>query len=394
MPETQLLETVELDVLLVDVLFVTEQDQIPSQLISRLDEKSRQWRKISVDEFLSDVCPPDSVGTVILDTSEITPSLREDVCQTVHRFEQKNIATILLNDHIDFPFDNFRLATMLESYSFEEILGRIESSLTYRNDVGTFVETEQKDLADTELSEQLKVAGQVQRDFLPTQLPDLDRFKWSTMFRPADWVSGDIYDVARLDEEHIGFYIADAVGHSMPAALLTMFIKQAIVMRRTTGNDYEIFSPLKVVQALNARMCEQALSGCFFATVCYCLLNTTTLEMTYVRGGHPYPIFIRDGKPTQLESTGGLIGVFGDTEFEQETVQLQSGDKLLLYSDGGEDMIGGCTDQSSFEFTQQFIDLSKRSIDGIIEGLEDTADDRDLPHAEIDDVTAVGLEIL
>jgi sigma-B regulation protein RsbU (phosphoserine phosphatase) len=214
------------------------------------------------------------------------------------------------------------------------------------------------------------------------------------LFRPADWVSGDIYDIKRLDEKHIGFYIADAVGHSMPAALLTMFIKQAIVMRRTDGNDYQIFTPLEVIASLNARMCDQCLSGCFFATVCYCLLDTETLELTFVRGGHPYPILIRDGKPMQLESTGGLIGVFEDTEFRQETVQLQHGDKLLLYSDGGEDTIGGCTDDSTFEFTKQFIDLSKRPIDAMIEELQDLADDRDLPDAEIDDVTAVGLEIL
>jgi serine phosphatase RsbU (regulator of sigma subunit) len=394
MSETQLLEFTELDVLLVDVLFVTEQAQIPLQIIDRLDEKSCRWRKISVDDFLNDVCSPDSVGTVILDTSEVVSSLREDVCRAVRRFEHENIATILLNDHLDFPFGNFRFATMLESYSFEEILGRIESNLAYRRDVGKFVEIKQQEPAGTEFSDQLKVAGQVQRDFLPDHLPDSDSLKWATLFRPADWVSGDIYDVKRLDEKHIGFYIADAVGHSMPAALLTMFIKQAIVMRQTEGNDYEIFSPLDVIAALNARMCDQCLSGCFFATVCYCLLDTETLKMTFVRGGHPYPILIRDGKPMQLESTGGLIGVFKDTEFRQETVQLQHGDKLLLYSDGVEDTIGGCTQDSTFEFMRRFIDLSQRPIDAMIEELGNMANDRDLPDAEIDDVTVLGLEIL
>ena len=394
MPETQLLETIELDALPVDVLFVTEQKAIPSQIVVRLDEKPRQWRKVSVDDFLSGVCTADGVGTVVLDTSEVTLSLREKICRMVRRLEQENIATILLNDHIDFPLDNFRLAAMLESYSFEEILGRIESNLTYHTDAAGSIETEQKDPVSSGLSDQLKMAGQVQRDFLPGHLPDSDRLKWSTLFRPADWVSGDIYDVQRLDEEHIGFYIADAVGHSMPAALLTMFLKQAIVMRETKGNDYEIFDPIDVIRSLNARMCEQCLSGCFFATVCYCLLDTTTLEMTFVRGGHPYPILIRDGKPAQLESTGGLIGVFEDTEFRQETVQLQSGDKLLLYSDGGEDMIGGCNADGIFEFTQQFIDMAQTPIDEMITRLEDTADKCDLPHEEIDDVTAVGLEIL
>ncbi|MCJ7730115.1 MAG: SpoIIE family protein phosphatase, partial [Sedimentisphaerales bacterium] len=83
--------------------------------------------------------------------------------------------------------------------------------------------------AMSSLTEQLRLAGQVQRDFLPSYLPDNDRLRWAAIFLPAECVSGDIYDVARLDEQHIGFYIADVVGHGMPAALLTIFIKQALV---------------------------------------------------------------------------------------------------------------------------------------------------------------------
>ena len=97
-------------------------------------------------------------------------------------------------------------------------------------------------LADN-LAEQLRMAGLVQRDFLPTKLPNCDQLQWATTFWPAEWVSGDIYDVARLDEQHIGFYIADVVGHGMPAALLTIFLKQTLIMRETTGNKYRIFSP-------------------------------------------------------------------------------------------------------------------------------------------------------
>ena len=78
-----------------------------------------------------------------------------------------------------------------------------------------------------DIREQLEMAGRVQRNFLPAALPESERFRFAALFKPADWVSGDIYDATRLDETHIGFYIADAVGHSVPAALLTIFIKQA-----------------------------------------------------------------------------------------------------------------------------------------------------------------------
>ena len=93
------------------------------------------------------------------------------------------------------------------------------------------------------MAEQLRMAGLVQRDFLPSQLPNSDRLRWAAIFLPAEWVSGDIYDIVRIDEQHIGFYVVDVVGHGMPAALLTIFLKQALVMRETTGNSYRIFSP-------------------------------------------------------------------------------------------------------------------------------------------------------
>ena len=75
-----------------------------------------------------------------------------------------------------------------------------------------------KVLADN-LTEQLRLAGLVQQDFLPAKLPNTDEIRWSTIFLPAEWVSGDIYDIVRIDEQHIGFYVADIVGHGMPAAL-------------------------------------------------------------------------------------------------------------------------------------------------------------------------------
>ena len=115
-------------------------------------------------------------------------------------------------------------------------------------------------------------------------------------------MSGDIYDVARVDEKHIGFYIADVDGHGMPAALLTMYLKQAIMMRETTGNSYRVFQPEKVLAKLNLRMTEQKLSGNQFVTCCYCLLNIETLELTFARGGHPYPILIRSGCHSQIKS--------------------------------------------------------------------------------------------
>jgi len=249
-------------------------------------------------------------------------------------------------------------------------------------------------LAD-DTAEQLRMAGQVQRNFLPDQLPNSDTVRWEVVFSPADWVSGDIYDIARLDEQHIGFYVADAVGHSMPAALLTMFLKQAITMRQTTGNEYRIFEPAEVIGNLNAKMLEQHLAAGLFATCCYCLLNVATLHMTYARAGHPYPVLIRkDSGPEQLESRGGLLGVFDDTELKQETLRLASGDKVFVYSDGCDSLIGRCSEQNEFIFNDRFCSIIDLPIEQMMAQFDSLVKNRPLQPAQIDDVTAIGLEIL
>jgi len=85
-----------------------------------------------------------------------------------------------------------------------------------------------------ELDEEIRLAARLQQDFLPRRLPKVGSSRFSVYYQPAGFVSGDIYDVARLDETRIGFYVADAVGHGLPAALLTMFIKEALQTKRIT----------------------------------------------------------------------------------------------------------------------------------------------------------------
>ena len=251
-----------------------------------------------------------------------------------------------------------------------------------------------KALADN-LTEQLRLAGLVQQDFLPARLPQSDQIRWATVFLPAEWVSGDIYDVVRVDEQHIGFYVADVVGHGMPAALLTIFLKQALVMRETIGNNYRVFSPAEVVKNLNLRMAAQELSGYQFATCCYGLLNTKTLQLTYARAGHPYPILIRPGKPPeQLEERGSLLGIFEQAEFGQSTIQLQPGDKLLIYSDGAEPFIGQFDDQGGFDFNEEFHKLEDSPIDEMVDSLNALFQNQEIESSRIDDVTLMGLEIL
>ena len=134
-------------------------------------------------------------------------------------------------------------------------------------------------------------------------------------------------------------------------------------MRETAKNSYHIFPPAEVIRNLNVRMTTQRLSGYQFATCCYCLLNIKTLKLTYARAGHPYPILIRPlQQPQQLKIRGSLLGIFEQAEYAQQSVQLQRGDKLLLYSDGAEPFIGNFDPVVGFNFCKEFCEIKDLPI--------------------------------
>jgi serine phosphatase RsbU (regulator of sigma subunit) len=187
------------------------------------------------------------------------------------------------------------------------------------------------------LDEELKLAARVQQDFLPKSMPKIGPLRFHTLFRPAAHVSGDLYDVMRLDESHVGFYMADAVGHGMPAALLTMFLKQALVTKVIDHTGYRLLQPSVTMQKLNDALVAQNLSTATFATALYGNINYRTLKLTFARGGHPDPILLsRDGELRILQSEGALLGIFPDDVYQQSAVELQPGDRVFIYSDGVE----------------------------------------------------------
>jgi serine phosphatase RsbU (regulator of sigma subunit) len=204
------------------------------------------------------------------------------------------------------------------------------------------------------IDEELRLAARLQQDFLPKTLPQLGQIHFHTLFRPASHVSGDFYDVLRLDETHIGFYIADAVGHGVPAALLTMFIKHALATKQIGLGGYRLLTAAETMTKLNDTLIEQALSAATFATALYGTVDIATREVTFARGGHPLPLLLRaGGEMESLPCEGGLLGVFPDEKFEQRSITLEPGDRLLLVTDGVEVAFGGDIATSSQRWCEE-----------------------------------------
>jgi sigma-B regulation protein RsbU (phosphoserine phosphatase) len=255
------------------------------------------------------------------------------------------------------------------------------------------------------LDEELRLAARLQQDFLPKKLPQLGAVRFHTLFRPAGYVSGDLYDAMRLDERHVGFYIADAVGHGMPAALLTMFLKHALVTKDiappvepSTPNapaTYRLLDPGEALRRLNQTLLDQNLSAATFATALYGMIDLETLECRVAKAGHPTPMLLRhDGQVEPLEADGCLLGIFPDEAFETQVFHLKPGDRIVLYTDGIEVCFA---DDRILDSTRWRDELVRRRHLGGKQLLEDFAHHLDQESGSLDpsdDLTMMVVEVL
>ncbi len=248
-----------------------------------------------------------------------------------------------------------------------------------------------------EVDQELRLASRLQRDFLPKELPAVDDVRFAALYRPATWVSGDVYDVRRLDEHTLGFYIADAVGHGVAAGLLTMFLRQSITGKRIEGNSYVITPPHEILDSLNQDLTLQDLPNCQFVTALYATIDTLTHELVYSRGGHPHPIHVSaEGQCVESRVTGGLLGIFDEEEFGQTTLTLEPGQKFIIYSDGLEDLILSRRqrDHGPTTFTPEFQEAVRLPAEECIQTITELLDQTEGSLAPLDDQTCLIVERL
>ncbi len=161
------------------------------------------------------------------------------------------------------------------------------------------------------------------------------------LFAPSDLVSGDTFDVRRLDDDHVGIVVADATGHGIPAALLSVLVRQALRGQRERDGHESIHAPDEVLRRLNEDLLAAGDAEQRFAAATYALVNSRTGLVAVARAGSPYPLLRRrDGAVELLKPAGGVLGIIPGAEFVMTTTQLTPGDQLLVYTDGLDALLG------------------------------------------------------
>ena len=181
----------------------------------------------------------------------------------------------------------------------------------------------------------LDLTRRIHRNFLPRSLPEVGSARFGVCYRPRSRVGGDFYDVARLDEDHVAIYVADAMGRGLPASsLLSIFVKKSVTGKEILGRSYRLLPPGEVLDRLNRDLVGLSLPEPPFVTMTYVQLNCRDGGLTFARAAHPHPLYIpTDSDPVYWHAAGTLLGVF-EAEYPVQQRQLRSGDKLLLYTDG------------------------------------------------------------
>ena len=244
---------------------------------------------------------------------------------------------------------------------------------------------QQEAVKSERMERELQLAREIQATFLPDRLPEFPGWDIDVRWQPARQVGGDFYDFHIIDENRIGFVIADVADKGMPAALFMTLIRTLI---RAAAKEKS--SPAAVLKQVNELLIPDSKHK-MFVTVFYGIFALNSGKVVYANAGHNPPDvkqFNRDDL-IQLTRTSIALGLFNDIEIEEREISMNPGDWLLLYTDGiteafslqgemfGTKRLFDLLSNHEFISSSRLLDLIEGTVNEFIKGT-DLADDTTL----------------
>jgi serine phosphatase RsbU (regulator of sigma subunit) len=186
-------------------------------------------------------------------------------------------------------------------------------------------------LENRALTEQLRIAADVQSQLFPQIHPEVPNLEYLGLCRLARSVGGDYYDFLQFHPEKLWIAVGDISGKGVSAALLMANLQGFLRSNAPLHGE----AVEKLVASLNRHLC-QTTDGSRFTSLFYGVFEGPSRRLDYVNGGHCAPLVVRggDGRVLELGTTGTLVGLFPEAEYERESIQMEEGDTLLIYTDG------------------------------------------------------------
>lgn len=331
-------------------------------------EALEQLRLQQVSVVLSDWAMPEMTGI--------------DLCRQVRQEEFNNPYFILVtgrdttadlvagmgagaDDFIAKPFNGEELLVRLKAGQRTiEMRHKLESqSIELKKHIDS-----QEKLAE-QSKKDLLMASEILTDHLPENYLDHSELNVYGFLRPASDIGGDFYNYFKLDDNHVGFYSLDVVGHGVPAALFAFMLARTIVPGDgLLMKNNRIVRPSEVARLLNIKFLNKSSTPQYF-TMTYGVINMKTGKGQLCQAGSPYAIVTnQDGSCNKLGDGGYPIGLIAGAEYEDIGFELAPGSRLLLYSDGLVEVENKNQKQFGFEGLVQIFKLNKdRSLNTAVQ---------------------------
>lgn len=251
----------------------------------------------------------------------------------------------------------------------------------------------------------LHAAARMQQSLLPNERLNLKEVNIAWDYTPCEELAGDFLNYAKLDDNTLGLYVVDVCGHGAASALLAVAIGRVLstVVSATSllvrldplSGKRVVTPPAIVVGELNKRFQMDTQGGLHF-TILYGVLDLRTKLFRYACGGHPQPVHLPKGEAALFAPGEGLaVGWVEDVDFDEYTLQLNSGDRLLLYSDGVPEAMDSTLTQLTNEQMLNELNASRElNIEDQVAHLKNVVAKWCHPKGPLDDVSLLLVEIL
>jgi len=339
-----------------------------------LEALSILYNNPDIEIVLSDINMPEMDGlTLLAKVNEMrNPALR--VIMVSAYGDMKNIREAMNNGAFDFA---------TKPIDMDDLSLTIEKAIAQIN----YVHESMKEHAQLEsLKNDLTTARDIQQYILPRVFPPFpeytDKVDIYASMEAAKDIGGDFYDFFRIDDDHIALVVADVCGKGIPAALFMAVSRTIIRSKGMQGCSAET-----CMTESNHLLAAYSIDN-MFVTVFYAIYNVKTGFISYSNAGHNPPLLLRqDGSFSELpvmENT--IVGVIDNIEYQKDTLQLEQGDTLFMFTDGvteatdaaynefGVERLGDILSQHSHSNCQQIVEAVKKGVKDFVGETEQSDD--------------------
>ncbi len=178
------------------------------------------------------------------------------------------------------------------------------------------------------MDREMKIAREIQIQLMPEEVPAIAPLDIAVTFRPVAHLGGDLYDFIRFDDGRLAIVVGDVAGKGAPAALYAA-LSSGIIRTRATRK----YPPGQMLELVNKTLYSRPIES-QYCCLMYAIYDPQSRRITLANSGLPYPLLVQNGAPKFLELAGIPVGLFPESQYVEQEVQLESGDILAFYSDG------------------------------------------------------------